>query len=982
MWNTSSVGSPPSSGSIKNRTSVQWFASLLFLLLGFSNYGQTTLISPTGDGGFNNGATFASNGWQVSNSANNPWVVGAAVSASPIVGNSAYISNDGGVTNAYTAANNATNYFWRDVTVPSGETIITLSLNYRLQGEASWDIFQVYSAPTSITPVGVATHPGSGPTTVPAGITGATVIGAGTLSTGVQTLTFSLPASLAGTTFRLIFSWKNETGGTQPPAAIDNISLTSSLPSTFTASAIGGLWSSPATWGGTVPAAGNDVVIPAGAIVTVDQVLSYRDLTVNGRLQWNGTANALTLTRNLLIGSTGVFLPYSTVATPVGVAITVGGNFTNNGFANLATANSGLTFNGSGSTLGGSGTFVGDGTNGFIRSLLFSNTGSNAVTTTQNLIVTNTLAQSAGSLNTNGKLTLDNTAQVYGLAFNTSVASVAVTAMGSLYSVSPIVFGVACTRWTSGGASASNIRYVSGGNVYLGTSTAGLGTVAPIHTSGLGGTNSNLLWLGTVGTLGTPWPYNVAPSIGTQYFYGGNLYVATAATAATTPPTHTSGLTGSYLYVGTVATASVNYDATTLTVRSLNLTSAGSGYSSAPSVAFTVGVAAGAGSGAAASSAVFQQIAGPASSNMQKGGGNATFSGGLTINSDQGAFTSGNPQSSSGVGSVFTSNGGVNYTAAPTVGFSGPTALNLITNPGSGYVTAPTITLSGGTLVSGAALTSANFTITVNNGVVESVYLTGTATYSVPPTLALTASPGVTATLEFPLGCWPSATANIGTNGQLTSFTMSKAGFGYVAAPTVGLLGGTSTTVATAPTARVALYNLTTNFFAPAATAAVGLDDASIPTNRKINTLTLAGAGLGQNLSSGLTLYGTTPLSLTASANGTGNILDMGGNTVTCTWNGFAGLSSTFGASNTFIRNGSFKLTGRGGASTFNFPFSGTVSWFAGSTPTVTTTGSSVTEVTVSDTATPTNASVGTGLAVGNRAFRYNWIDSYSYLKL
>ncbi|MDI1316154.1 GEVED domain-containing protein, partial [Flavobacterium sp.] len=974
MWNTSSVGSPPSSGSIKNRTSVQWFASLLFLLLGFSNYGQTTLISPTGDGGFENGATLAANNWTAVNSTTDSWIAGST----PVVSagtRCAFVSSTATGAQTWTYSQISTiQHLYYDVTIPAGQTVVTLAFKWKANGEGSttsdWDNLKVFWGTTANIGVPVANTALSA--TFQVSGTGATS-GMYKLSSAAynnETITVS---GIAGATYRLVFSWKSDSSTiSNPPASIDEVNMVANAPAAFTA-VQGGLWSSAATWGGSVPGAGNDVTIPAGMIVTVDQVTSYRNLTIGGRVQWNGTANAMTLGGNLTINSGGVFLPYSTVATPVGVAITVGGNFTNNGFANLATANSGLTFNGSGSTLGGSGTFVGDGTNGFIRSLLFSNTGSNAVTTTQNLIVTNTLAQSAGSLNTNGKLTLDNTAQVYGLAFNTSVASVAVTAMGSLYSVSPIVFGVACTRWTSGGASASNIRYVSGGNVYLGTSTAGLGTVAPIHTSGLGGTNSNLLWLGTVGTLGTPWPYNVAPSIGTQYFYGGNLYVATAATAATTPPTHTSGLTGSYLYVGTVATASVNYDATTLTVRSLNLTSAGSGYSSAPSVAFTVGVAAGAGSGAAASSAVFQQIAGPASFSMQKGGGNATFSGGLTINSDQGAFTSGNPQSSSGVGSVFTSNGGVNYTAAPTVGFSGPTALNLITNPGSGYVTAPTITLSGGTLVSGAALTSANFTITVNNGVVESVYLTGTATYSVPPTLALTASPGVTATLEFPLGCWPSATANIGTNGQLTSFTMSKAGFGYVAAPTVGLLGGTSTIVATAPTARVALYNLTTNFFAPAATPAVGLDDASIPTNRKINTLTLAGAGLGQNLSSGLTLYGTTPLSLTASANGTGNILDMGGNTVTCTWNGFAGLSSTFGASNTFIRNGSFKLTGRGGASTFNFPFSGTVSWFAGSTPTVTTTGSSVTVVTVSDTATPTNASVGTGLAVGNRAFRVQY---------
>ena len=38
--------------------------------------GQTTLISPTGDGGFENGATFAANGWQTVNPATDTWQVG------------------------------------------------------------------------------------------------------------------------------------------------------------------------------------------------------------------------------------------------------------------------------------------------------------------------------------------------------------------------------------------------------------------------------------------------------------------------------------------------------------------------------------------------------------------------------------------------------------------------------------------------------------------------------------------------------------------------------------------------------------------------------------------------------------------------------------------------------------------------------------------------------------------------------------------
>jgi hypothetical protein len=341
-------------------------------------------------------------------------------------------------------------------------------------------------------------------------------------------------------------------------------------------------------------------------------------------------------------------------------------------------------------------------------------------------------------------------------------------------------------------------------------------------------------------------------------------------------------------------------------VISLNLTQSGSFYVSAPSTAFSVGVLAGTGSGAAATAVYFQQIAGPVNSLTQKSGGAATISGGLTINSDQGAsVASSNVQASSGVGNIYTTNGGVNYTVAPTVGFAGPPTLNLVTNAGSGYTAAPTVVLTGGTLVSGTALASSNFTITMNQGKVVSVYLnTGTtATYSVPPTLSFSTG---NATLAFPAGCWPAATANLGSNGQITSFTMTNAGFGYAAAPTVGVgtttgttAGGTFTTAATAPTARIALYNLTLNLFTPSTVAVAASDDAAIPTNRKMNNLSLAGNGIGLNLSNNLVLFGTSPLTLTASATAPGNVLNVGGNNLLFTWNGYAGTTTTYGATKT-----------------------------------------------------------------------------------
>ena len=91
--------------------------------------GQTTLISPTGDGGFENGATFAANGWTEVNGATNNWFVGAI--ATPSAGtNSAYVSdNVTGATYNYTNTIANTVHFYRDIAFPAGQTNIVLTFN-------------------------------------------------------------------------------------------------------------------------------------------------------------------------------------------------------------------------------------------------------------------------------------------------------------------------------------------------------------------------------------------------------------------------------------------------------------------------------------------------------------------------------------------------------------------------------------------------------------------------------------------------------------------------------------------------------------------------------------------------------------------------------------------------------------------------------------------------------------------------------------
>jgi len=373
----------------------KYFMFLLVLLLAVSGNtinAQSILINPAAEGGFESGATFAANGWSVANGANNPWVIGTAVTTSPFAGNSAYISNNGGVANAYTPDNESNNFFWRDVTVPAGEGKITLTFKWICQGETNWDNWQVFYAPTTVTPVGATIHPGSGTVNVPLVLSGATAIGFGQVASGVQTATYTLPTSLAGTTFRLIFSWKNDTDGTQPPAAIDAISLTSLAPANYVSIASGN-WSSPGTWDlGAVPSNVDNVTIATGHTVTIDVAgQSVNNIAINGVLGYTSTPTSFAVAGNLTVNAGGALNAFSG---SVGKTITVAGNLVNNGTVDISVgtgATGNLTMNGSAvQTVSGSGIFV----NGIIRNLVFNNANTtipNIYWSVNNISVDNTL---------------------------------------------------------------------------------------------------------------------------------------------------------------------------------------------------------------------------------------------------------------------------------------------------------------------------------------------------------------------------------------------------------------------------------------------------------------------------------------------------------------------------------------------------------------------------------------------------------------
>lgn len=153
------------------------------------------------------------NGTQV-----NQWVYGTATANGGT--HSLYISNDG-TSNAYTVSpTQSVVTAYRDIQMPAAVDQLTLSFDWKGQGESIYDYLRVWLVPVSYTPV-------AGTQTTAANSGGIQIGGNLNLSGAWQTNTSTInAAAFAGTVRRLVFEWRNDTSaGTQPPAAIDNINL-------------------------------------------------------------------------------------------------------------------------------------------------------------------------------------------------------------------------------------------------------------------------------------------------------------------------------------------------------------------------------------------------------------------------------------------------------------------------------------------------------------------------------------------------------------------------------------------------------------------------------------------------------------------------------------------------------------------------------------------------------------------------------------
>lgn len=387
-----SASIPRSNDNEQKPSSIGFALGFLMFLFASVNVKAQTQLIPTSDGAFETGNTFAANGWTVANDGNGAvkWVVGTAVNSGAITGNAAYVSLDGGETNSYVGISGArTVFFYRDIAIPAGQTNIALTFNWKSVGTTT-STWQVFAAPTSYTPVGLDTQ-----LSVPSTIAGVSSIAYGSVNAVTQKAFGFVPPSFAGTTVRLIFMWSNANGGgTNPPAAIDNISLVSRTGGAEIASVQTGNFTDAATWdAGYVPSSADDVVINGGHTVTIDnRNLGANNLYIAGSnavLDFGATSDEFTVNNDLLISGSGA--RFNVYNGTTGKSLKVGHNIdiVSSGRLDISVGSSSV---GAGSlTLFGSElqTISSDGT-GLIGGTVASTTSTNTVGIINQLTVTNT----------------------------------------------------------------------------------------------------------------------------------------------------------------------------------------------------------------------------------------------------------------------------------------------------------------------------------------------------------------------------------------------------------------------------------------------------------------------------------------------------------------------------------------------------------------------------------------------------------------
>ncbi|MFA6200585.1 MAG: choice-of-anchor J domain-containing protein, partial [Bacteroidales bacterium] len=219
------------------------FIAIIFAIQGWSQTAATIPYSCNFEDSDEN------TNWVISNGTNtNQWHVGVAVTSGSITGNSLYISNDAGVSNAYSDGSPSSVTATRTVEF-TGAGGYALEFDVRVGGEGSlygypYDYIKVFLVDSSVNYTASNSSTWSSYTSAQGAVL-QNMYGTNNYycysndgnPTQVVHMTVILPSQGdLGTVKKLIIGWINDgSGGEQPPACIDNISITEILCSRPTA---------------------------------------------------------------------------------------------------------------------------------------------------------------------------------------------------------------------------------------------------------------------------------------------------------------------------------------------------------------------------------------------------------------------------------------------------------------------------------------------------------------------------------------------------------------------------------------------------------------------------------------------------------------------------------------------------------------------------------------------------------------------------
>lgn len=196
----------------------------------------------------------AGNNWMfINGSLTNAWAYGEAAHNGEGT-HAIYISNDGGATNAYTTSGAAA-VVYAVKSFNFEEGVYTFKYDWKADGESSFDYLRVALIPDSIELVAATSLSGLSTTAFPADWHAIALDGGSKLNQKSDWQTFQMTdIAISAGVYKVVFLWKNDgSGGTNPPAAIDNFSISKITCLPVSELAVSGITSSSATIAWTAP---------------------------------------------------------------------------------------------------------------------------------------------------------------------------------------------------------------------------------------------------------------------------------------------------------------------------------------------------------------------------------------------------------------------------------------------------------------------------------------------------------------------------------------------------------------------------------------------------------------------------------------------------------------------------------------------------------------------------------------------------------